>query len=114
MKYGLNDISQKAGSVVGVSVTSITVNDVSNELKLYIRKLGIFTYNIGAGSPPQLGGTKSYQETFVWRKITFLWSDSKNSGGTCSPCLPGSFTYDNSLQSLDHLIIELNQFYINH
>jgi len=27
------------------------------------------------------GGYLSYQDTFVWRKITFLWSDSKNWGG---------------------------------
>jgi len=31
------------------------------------------------------GGTISYQDTFVWRKITFLWSDSKNWGAPAPP-----------------------------
>jgi len=30
-------------------------------------------------------GYLSYQDTFVWRKITFLWSDSKKWGGGGAP-----------------------------
>ena len=30
------------------------------------------------GSTPQLGEHNNYQVTFVGRKTTFLWSDSKN------------------------------------
>jgi len=31
------------------------------------------------------GGYLSYQDTFVWRKITFLWSDSKTAWGAEAP-----------------------------
>jgi len=39
------------------------------------------------------GAYLSYQDTFVWRKITFLWSDSKNLnywnvGGAGAPLAP--------------------------
>jgi len=37
-----------------------------------------------------VGTYLSYQDTFVWRKITFLWSDSKNWGAPVplAPPLP--------------------------
>jgi len=39
------------------------------------------TKTSGIGSSSKLGGSYlSYQDTFVWRKIIFLWSDSKNWG----------------------------------
>jgi len=42
----------------------------------------------GIGSCSKLGGYLSYQDTFVWSKITLLWSDSKNWGGLYPPILP--------------------------
>jgi len=34
------------------------------------------------------GGYLSYRTHFVWRKLTFLWSDSKNWGGLNPLCPP--------------------------
>jgi len=34
------------------------------------------------------GGYLSYRTHFLWRKITFLWSDSKNWGGLEPPLPP--------------------------
>jgi len=48
------------------------------------------------GSCSKVGGgylIKSYQDIFVWRKITFLWSESKNWGGSV-PLAPYSAAYD--------------------
>jgi len=45
----------------------------------------------GAGSSPQLGGTITYQGTFVWSETKFLWMTVKL--GARTPLPPGSFTY---------------------
>jgi len=45
-------------------------------------------------------GTINHQDTFAWRKITFLWSDSKNWGGEHQLLLPpASYTYENGPKS---------------
>jgi len=44
----------------------------------------------GGGSCSKVGGGGylSYRTHFVWRKITFLWSDSKNWEGLSPLCSP--------------------------
>jgi len=42
----------------------------------------------------------SYQDTFVWRKITFLWSDSKNWGDSAPLAPPPS--HSNAYGQIQH------------
>ena len=60
---------------------------------MYIANCYVYNYmqalHRGTGSSPQLRG---HNNMFVWRRATFLWSDSKTGGGTC-PLPSGSFTY---------------------
>ena len=63
-------------------------------INIETQKIWLHTYTYVhthvCGSCSKVGSYLSYQDTFVCRKITFLWSDSKNWGGAQPPNFPYS------------------------
>ena len=49
---------------------------------------------LNSGVSPQLGGTIIYRDILVWRRITFLWSDSNLEGDMPYDSIAYGIPYD--------------------